>query len=284
VTIAYGAIGSGGGIAQVIARTVDFGGSDAPLTPDQASDCDKCLQVPWALSATLVSYHLRGGPDRLKLSGPVLADVYLGKVRRWDDPEIAQLNPGATLPDTPVSPVYRGDASGDTYAFSDFLAKVSPEWRSQVGVATQLSFPVGTGARGNDGVAATIERTNGALGYLAMPYAFANGLAYALVRNAAGRFPAPSLASVEAAAGSLGSIPPDNALTITNPPASSPAAYPISTFSYALVPESSDTERTLRDFLRYAIGPGQRFGAALQFAPLPPKVVAAGRKTIARIH
>jgi phosphate transport system substrate-binding protein len=283
VRITYGAIGSGGGIAQITARTVDFGASDAPLTPDQAADCNGCLQVPWALAATLVSYNLKGAPTKLKLSGPVLADIYLGKVKRWNDRAIAALNPGAQLPATKITPVYRSDSSGDTYAFADFLAKVSPEWKSQKGVSTQVNFSTGVGGNGNDGVAAAVGRTDGAIGYLAISYVFSNKLDYALIRNEAGNFPVPGLDSVSAAAASVTSIASDNAISITNPPASAAGAYPISTFTYALVRESSGKAKTLRDFLTYAIGDGQKFGAKLQFAPLPSRVLEADRKTIARI-
>jgi phosphate transport system substrate-binding protein len=284
VTITYGAIGSGGGIAQITARTVDFGASDAPLSPDQAKACNGCLQVPWALAATLVSYHVDGAPAQLRLSGPVLADIYLGKITNWNDPQIAKLNPGAKLTATKITPVYRSDSSGDTYAFADFLAKVSPTWKAQKGVSTQVNFSTGVGGRGNDGVAAAIERADGAIGYLGISYVFGNKLDYALIRNAAGQFPVPGPASISAAASGVKTIPPDNAISLTNPPASAPDAYPISTFTYALVPESSDKAKTLRDFLTYAIGPGQKFGEKLQFAPLPTKVVEAGRTTIAKIH
>jgi phosphate transport system substrate-binding protein len=283
VTITYGAIGSGGGIAQITARTVDFGASDAPFTPDQEAACKGCLQVPWALAATLVSYNVKGAPTKLKLSGPVLAGIYLGKVTRWNDPAIAALNQGAQLPATKITPVYRSDSSGDTYAFADFLAKVSPEWKSQKGVSTQVNFSAGVGGKGNDGVAAAVGRTDGAIGYLAISYVFSNKLDYALIRNEAGNFPAPGLNSISAAAASVTSIPSDNAISITNPPASAGAAYPISTFTYALVPESSGKAKTLREFLTYAIGDGQKFGAKLQFAPLPSRVLEADRKTIARI-
>jgi phosphate transport system substrate-binding protein len=284
VMITYGAIGSGGGIAQITARTVDFGASDAPLSPDQAKTCSGCLQVPWALAATLVSYHVDGAPAQLRLSGPVLADIYLGKITNWNDPRIAKLNPGAKLPATKITPVYRSDSSGDTYAFADFLAKLSPTWKAQKGVSTQVNFSTGVGGRGNDGVAAAIERANGAIGYLGISYVSGNKLDYALIRNAAGQFPVPGPASISAAATAVKAIPPDNAISLTNPPASAPEAYPISTFTYALVPESSDKAKTLRDFLTYAIGPGQKFGAKLQFAPLPARVVEAGRTTIAKIH
>ena len=284
VTITYGAIGSGGGIAQITARTVDFGASDAPFSPDQADACKGCLQVPWALAATLVSYHLAGAPAQLKLSGPVLAGIYLGKITRWNDPQIAALNPGAKLPATKITPVFRSDSSGDTYAFSDFLSKVSPTWKAQKGVSTQVSFPTGVGGKSNDGVAAVVGRTDGALGYLAISYVFGNKLDYALIRNAAGQYPVPGPTSITAAAQAATSIPPDNALSLTNPPASAAGAYPISTFTYALVPKDASKAKTLRDFLTYAIGPGQKFGAKLQFAPLPARVVEAGRATIANVQ
>jgi phosphate transport system substrate-binding protein len=284
VTITYGAIGSGGGIAQITARTVDFGASDAPFSSDQAGACNSCLQVPWALAATLVSYHVNGAPAKLKLSGPVLADIYLGKITRWNDPQIAALNAGGKLPATKITPVFRSDSSGDTYAFTDFLSKVSPTWKAQKGFSTQVSFPTGVGGKGNDGVAALVQRTDGGLGYLAISYVFGNKLDYALIQNAAGKFPEPGPASITAAAEAVTSIPADNAISLTNPSAAAAAAYPISTFTYALVPRSSGKAKTLRDFLTYAIGPGQKFGAKLQFAPLPSRLVEAGRKTIAKIQ
>jgi phosphate transport system substrate-binding protein len=283
VTITYGAIGSGGGIAQITGRTVDFGASDAPFTPDQASACKGCLQIPWALAATLVSYNVKGAPAKLKLDGPTLAGIYLGKITHWNDPAVAKLNPGAKLPGTAITPVFRSDSSGDTYAFSDFLSKVSPEWKSKKGVSTQVSFPTGVGGKGNDGVAAAIGRTDGAVGYLAISYVFSNSLDYALIRNAGGAFPQPGAQSISAAAASVTSIPADNAISITDPPASAAGAYPISTFTYALVPQKSAKASLLRDFLTYAIGPGQKFGAKLQFAPLPSRVVEVGRKAIATI-
>jgi phosphate transport system substrate-binding protein len=283
VTITYGAIGSGGGIAQITARTVDFGASDAPLSRDQASACKSCLQVPWALAATLVSYNVKGAPARLKLDGPTLANIYLGTISKWNDPAIARLNPGARLPATTITPVFRSDGSGDTYAFTDFLSKVSPNWKSKAGVSTQASFPTGIGGKGNDGVAAVLSRTDGGIGYLGISYVFSNHLDYALVKNAAGKFAVPSTRSIGAAAAAVNAIPPDNAISLTNPPASAPTAYPISTFTYALVPQGSSKAKTLRDFLTYAIGPGQKFGAKLQFAPLPARVVDAGKQTIAKL-
>jgi phosphate transport system substrate-binding protein len=283
VTVTYGAIGSGGGIAQITARTVDFGASDAPLSPDQADSCKGCVQVPWALAATVVAYNVKGVPNRLKLSGPLVSDIFLGKVTEWNDAEIARLNPGMQLPATKIAPVFRSDGSGDTYALSDFLAKVSPEWKEKEGVSTQVSFPAGVGAKGNEGVSAVIGRTDGSIGYVAIAYVSTSSLDYALVQNAAGKFPVPAIPSILAAA-KTATIPADNATSITNPPASAPGAYPISTFTYAIVPESSDKASTLRPFLAYAVTVGQKFGPALTFAPLPPAVVSAARKTIGTIH
>ena len=283
VTVTYGAIGSGGGIAQISARTVDFGASDAPLTADQASGCKGCLQVPWALAATLVSYNVKGAPKNLRLDGPTLAAIYLGKITHWNDPAMTKLNPGATLPATKITPVYRSDSSGDTYAFSDFLSKVSPEWKAKAGTSTQVNFPAGVGGKGNDGVAAAVGRTDGALGYLAISYVFGNKLDYALIGNAAGKYPVPGPASIGAAAAAVKTIPKDNAISLTNPPASAAGAYPISTFTYAIVPQSAGKASTLKPFLTYAIGPGQKFGAKLQFAPLPQAVLTASKNTIAKI-
>jgi phosphate transport system substrate-binding protein len=284
VTVTYGSIGSGGGIAQITARTVDFGASDAPLTSDQASACKDCVQVPWALGATLASYNLKGAPAKLRLSGPVLADIFLGKITHWDDPAIAKLNSGATLPATVITPVYRSDGSGDTYAFSDFLSKVSPEWKSKLGVSTQVSFPKGIGGKGNDGVAAVVGRQNGAIGYLGISYVFGNELNYALIQNAAGNYPVPGPGTITAAADSITTIPSDNAISITDPPASAKDAYPISTFTYAIFPTTSGKAKTLHDFVTYAIGPGQAFAEKLQFAPLPATVVSAAKQTLAKLN
>ena len=277
VTVAYGAVGSGAGIAQITGRTVDFGASDAPLTADQASACKGCVQVPWSLAATLVAYHVKGVPNRLRLSGPVLAGIYLGEVTHWNDPAIKRLNPGVRLPATSITPVFRSDGSGDTYALSDFLAKVSPEWRHKEGVSTTISFPTGAGGRGNEGVAAYLERNDGAIGYLGISYVFSSHIDYALVENAARRFPPPGVASIEAAAKA------GTRLSITNPPASAPDAYPISTFTYAIVPQSSPKASALSAFVTYAVTTGQKFGPPLQFAPLPAKVLDADRGTIAKI-
>jgi phosphate transport system substrate-binding protein len=283
ITVTYGPIGSGGGIDQITARTVDFGASDAPLTADQFSAAKGVEQIPWALGAVLPSYNVSGVSNKLKLSGPVLADIYLGNITAWNDPAIAKLNPGVSLPSTKITPVYRSDGSGDTYAFTNYLSSVSPEFKSKVGVSTQVKFPTGTGAEKSDGVAAAVSQTDGAIGYLGLAYISSNGLQYGLVQNSAGQFPNPDVASITAAAAAVKGIGKDNAISLTGLPASAKDAYPISTYTYIIVPLKSDKADELKKFITYAIGPGQAFGPDLNFAPLPSQVVAADKKAIAKI-
>jgi phosphate transport system substrate-binding protein len=283
VTITYGPIGSGGGIQQITNHTVDFGASDAPLTPDQQKACKGCVQIPWALAGTSIPYNLSAAPKHLKLSGPVLADIFLGKITSWSDPAIARLNPGTKLPATRVTPIFRTDSSGTTYNLTDYLARVSPEWKSKVGTGTAVDFPAGTGAKGSSGVAADLSRANGAITYIDAAYSIENGFSYAALQNRAGKFVLPERGAVAAAAATVTSVPPDNAVSIVDPPASATGAYPLSTFTYAIVPQKSDKADLLKPFLLYAIGPGQKFGAELEFAPLPAKIVAADKATIARI-
>src|SRR5262245_10384924 len=280
--VTYNPIGSGGGIQAITDRTVDFGASDAPLSPDQASACKSCLLIPWALSATTLSYNPDIGRG-LRLSGPVAADIFLGKITKWDDPRIAQLNPGKTLPSEGIAPVYRSDSSGDTYAFTAYLAAVSPEWKQQVGNSTSVNFPVGSGAKGNSGVAGVITRTPGAIGYISVAYAVQNKLAVASIQNAAGKFVDPDLTGIEAAALAMDEPQPDNSIPIVDPPASAPEAYPISTFTYAIVPKDSSKADDLKKMLEYAVGPGQTFAERFVFAKPPPRVVALAKTTIASI-
>ena len=284
VAVTYGAIGSGGGIAQITAKTVDFGASDAPLTSDQQSAASGVVQVPWALAATVVAYNVKGVPNQLKLTGPVLSDIWLGKITSWNDPAIAKLNPGVILPSTKITPVYRSDGSGDTYAFTDYLSKISPEWKSKVGNATQVSFPVGIGGKGNAGVGGVLSSTNGSIAYIAIAYVLQNKFDYALVQNAAGNYPVPGVKSISAAAATVTSVPANNAISIVNPPASATGAYPISTFTYALVWTSTPKAAALRQFLTWAITDGQQYGPPLEFAPLPDIIVAADKTTIAKIQ
>jgi phosphate transport system substrate-binding protein len=282
-TVTYGAIGSGGGIDQITSRSVDFGASDAPLTPEQFEEADGVEQIPWALSGTVPAYNVSGPPSNLKLSGEVLADIYLGNVTQWDDPAIAELNPGAGLPSTKITPVYRSDGSGDTYAFTNYLSTISPEFKSKVGTSTTVKFPTGVGAEKNDGVSAAISQTDGAIGYVGLAYALSNELSMPLVENSAGSFPEPGVESVEAAADAVNEIGPNNEISLADLPSSAEGAYPISTYTYVIAPLESAKAEALKKFITYAIGPGQEYGPDLDFAPLPKQVVAAGKKAIAKI-
>jgi phosphate transport system substrate-binding protein len=278
-TVTYGAIGSGGGIDQITSRTVDFGASDAPLTPEQFEEADGVEQIPWALSGTVPAYNVSGAPESLKLNGEVLADIYLGNVTQWDDPAIAEPN----LPSTKITPVYRSDGSGDTYAFTNYLSTISPEFKSKVGTSTTVKFPTGVGAEKNDGVAAAITQTDGAIGYVGLAYALSNELSMPLVENSAGNFPEPGVESVEAAADAVSKVGPNNEISLADLPASAKGAYPISTYTYVIVPLESEKAEALKKFITYAIGPGQEYGPDLDFAPLPKQVVAAAKTAIAKI-
>lgn len=284
VTVNYGAVGSGGGIAAITDRTVDFGASDAPLTPDQLTKCNGCVEIPWALGGTSITYNVKGASQHLKLTGPVLAGIFLGKIKAWNDPAIAKLNPGATLPATRVAPVFRSDASGTSYNFTDYLSHVSPAWKAKVGTSTLPAFPAGQGAKGSSGVAGLVSHTDGAVTYVDVAYAKTSGLPYAAVQNAAKKFTLPDVATCKAAAAAARSPKPNEAISIVDPPASAPNAYPICTFTYAIVPKKSPKAQTLKKFLTYAVTTGQQFGPKLLFAPLPSAVVAADKQAIASIR
>ena len=278
--ITYGAVGSGAGIQQITARSVDFGASDAPLKPSQASACNNCVQIPWGLTAVTVPYNLPGITG-LKLSPAVLANIYLGKISSWDNAAIKKLNPGKSLPSSHITVAFRSDGSGDTYAFTNYLWKVSPEWKSKVGIyATSVNFPVGVGGRGNDGVAAVISSTPGAIGYISASYAISHNMNVAAVQNAAGKFNFPNLKNISEAAKTIRKIPASNEMHIVSPSAKYPKAYPICTFTYAIIPKGSDKKSDLAAFVKYAIGDGQKFGAALDFAPLPTSVRNAATRAV----
>jgi len=283
VTITYGPIGSGGGIEQLSNRTIDFGASDAPLSSDQQKACKGCLQIPWALGGTSIPYNVPGAPRHLKLTAEILANIYLGKVKLWNDASITKLNPPAKLPALRITPIYRSDSSGTTYNLTDYLAHVSSEWKTKVGVGTAVSFPTGAGAKGSSGVSAALARAEGGIGYVDSAYSIQNGFAYAALQNKAGSFELPTTSNVAAAAQAVQTIPADNSISIVDPPASAAHAYPLSTFTYAIVPEKSGKADLLKPFLTYAITEGQSFAPALEFARLPQQIVAADRKTIGRI-
>jgi phosphate transport system substrate-binding protein len=283
IPVTYGAVGSGTGISQITARTVDFGASDAPLTPEQAAACNGCVQVPWALSATGIGFNLPG-IKKINLTGPILAGIYFGKITTWNDPKIKAANPKAKLPGTPITPIFRSDGSGDTYAFTNYLSKISPAWKNELGYSTTVGFKVGVGAKGNAGVTAAVTKTPGAIGYISASYLIAAGsVGVAAVQNTAGNYEFPNIKNIESAASTIKSLPSSNTVSITNPPKKASVAYPISTFTYAIVPHNAPQKGFLQQFLTYCITKGQVYGPALDFAPLPKVVLSAAKKAIATL-
>jgi phosphate transport system substrate-binding protein len=279
IPVKYGAVGSGAGIAQITARTVDFGASDAPLTAEQAAKCNGCVQIPWALTATGIGFHIPG-VKKLQLSGSILAGIYFGKITKWNDPKIKKINPGVKLPGLTITPIFRSDGSGDTYAFTNYLSKVSKAWKNEVGYATSVQFPSGVGAKGNSGVTSTVNSTNGSIGYISASYLIAAGLGAVALKNEAGNYELPNLKNIESAASVVKKVAPSNEINITNPPKKATIAYPLSTFTYAIVPHSAPQKGFLQQFLNYAVTKGQKYGAALDFAPLPKVVLSAAKKSI----
>jgi phosphate transport system substrate-binding protein len=282
IPVKYGAVGSGAGIAQITARTVDFGASDAPLTPEQASACNGCVHIPWGLSATGVGFNVPG-IKKLNLTGSILAGIYFGRITQWNDPKIKKVNPGAKLPGLTITPVFRSDGSGDTYTFTNYLSKMSSAWKNEVGFATTVGFKAGVGAKGNSGITATVVKTPGAIGYISASYLIAAGLGAAAIQNKAGNFTVPNLKNIESAASVVKSVPSSNTLNITNPPKKATTAYPISTFTYAIIPHNAPQKGFLQQFAKYCVTIGQKYGAALDFAPLPPVVKKAALNAIASL-
>ncbi len=284
VTITYGSVGSGAGITQITARTVDFGASDAPLTPSQATACNSCVQVPWAVSGTAVDYNVPGVPQHIKLTGTVIADIYLGQITNWNDPAIAKLNKGVTFPNLAITVVHRSDGSGTTYDWTNYLSDINATWKTQVGYATSVSWPAGVGGNGNSGVAALVHQTSGAIGYTDVAYAVQNHFQTAMVQNAAGKWLLPNNGNIQAAANTITKVPADNALDINNPPKSAPTAYPICTFTYAILPTSSPNASLLRQFVFWAMTTGQKYGPPLRYMKIPKVVLVAGEKTLKQVH
>ena len=283
--VAYASVGSGAGIAQITARTVDFGASDAPLSPDQAAACNGCLQIPWALSATAVTYHVSGLNKQLKLIGPVVASIYLGKITKWNDPAIKKLNPGLNPPDKSITVVHRSDGSGTTYNFVDYLSSVSPEWSSKVGRGVSVNWPTGEGGKGNAGVANIVLSTDGTIGYNEISYALANKINVAALQNKAGMFTTPGIRAITAAASTVKRVPASNEMHIVNPPASQKSAYPISSFTYIIIPKKTGKAATLRKFVFWALTEGQKpqYTQKLLFVPIPKPVLVAAEKTLKQV-
>lgn len=285
-SIQYSAVGSGAGIQAITSRQVDFGASDAPLTPDQAAACKGCVQIPWALSATSIAYNVPGAPVHLHLNGKVLAGIFLGAIGNWNDPAIKALNPGSSLPDLKITPVYRSDGSGTTYNFTDFLSAVSPAWKSKVGSSTSVQFPAGVGARGSSGVTGVVSRTDGAITYVDVAFAVKNHIRFAAIRNAAGKYLYPSLRRISAAAAAFPKVPASNEMHIVNPPPSAATAYPISTYTYVILPRRTSHAAELRKLVFWALTQGQQaqYTAKLLFVPLPKATLVAAEKTLKTIH
>jgi phosphate transport system substrate-binding protein len=286
-TVNYAAVGSGTGEKEIASGLVDFGASDAPLSVYSGVPAN-LKQIPWALTATGVSYRIDGLrlPRRssLHLSGPVLAEIYLGQITNWSDPRIKALNKGASIPSTPINVLWRSDSSGDTYAFTRYLSDVSSTFASKVGSSTAVSFPTGVGAKGNSGMASAVESSNGSIAYIAVSYLIAQRLPAIGIKNAAGRYVVPNLSAIEAAAAAFHSVGSDNQVTIVNPGRRAKSAYPISTYTYIIVPTNSSNGALLQSFISYALGGGQRFGPSLDFAPLPKAVLRAARATVSQIQ
>ena len=291
VKINYQSIGSGGGIKQTMAKTVDFGASDAPLKEGEYRRMPGILHIPETLGAVVVVYNIPGVEAKLRLTGEVIADIFLGKITRWNDPRIVELNPGVELPDEQIVVVHRSDGSGTTFVFSDYLSAVSPEWREKVGRGKSLKWPLGLGGKGNEGVAGLVKQNPYSIGYVELAYAAENHLSYALIKNREGNFVEPSIESVAAAAtGAVASLPRGDeswaGVSIVNAPGEK--AYPISSFSYLLVyrelsviPGMTEPKaKALVDFLWWAIHDGQKYAPELHYAPLPEEVVKLNEGTI----
>jgi phosphate transport system substrate-binding protein len=285
--INYQALGSGAGIRQLTEGTVDFGASDMPMTDAQISKMKvRPLHFPTVLGGIVPTYNIPGVTQELKFTPPVLAGIFLGKIKKWSDPELKKANPDVKFPDTDILVVHRSDGSGTTFVFTDYLSKVSPEWKSAVGSNTSVRWPVGIGAEHNEGVAGLVKQSPNSIGYVELIYATQNKMGYGAVQNAAGTFLRANLDSVTAAAaGAAKNMPDDFRVSITNAPGKE--AYPISSFTWLLIPSKfadAEKKKALTDFLRWMLTDGQKYAAGLGYAPLPKEVVAKEQKAIALIQ
>lgn len=274
IRINYQSIGSGGGIRQITAGTVDFGASDAPMTPDEEKAApSKLAHIPATLGAVVVTYNLEGQSAPLKLTPEALSGIFLGVITKWSDPKLADANPGAKLPDKDIAVVYRSDGSGTTAVFTDYLATVSPEFKDKVGAGKSVKWPKGLGAKGNEGVTGQVKTTPNTIGYVELAYATQNKLPTAAIKNKSGRFVEPSIDAITAAAAGV-TMPDSLTVSLANPEGE--AAYPIASFSYLLVHEDTKDAakgRALARFIWWAVHDGQKLGKDLHYAPLPEPVV-----------
>ncbi len=290
VQINYQSLGSGAGIKQVTEGTVDFGASDALMTSEQIQEFQSkrgssVYAFPTVLGAVVITYNIPGVNESLNFTGETIANIYLGKITRWNDPAIASINPKVKLPGTDIVVVHRSEGSGTTFCFTDYLSKISAEWKSKVGNGASVNWPAGLGGKGNEGVTGQVKQTSGGIGYIELIYALQNQLPYGNVKNAADQFVKPSLETVTAAAASAAKdMPEDFRVSIAN--AAGRNAYPISTFTWLLIPgkiQDAAKQKIITDFLRWMLGPGQDFTEALAYARLPKEVIAKEAKAIANV-
>src|SRR5262245_7187411 len=287
IQINYQSIGSGGGIRQITEGTVDFGATDGPMTDEQLSQAKtKILHFPTVLGGVVPTYNIPGVAQELNFTPTAVAGIFLGKITKWNDPELKNANASANLADKDIVVVHRSDGSGTTYVWADYLAKVSPEWKAKVGVNTSVNWPIGLGGKGNEGVSGLIKQTPYSLGYVELIYAIQNKMAYGRVRNMSGTFVKADLASVTAAAaGAAKQMPEDFRVSITNSPAKD--AYPISSFTWLLIPQKiadPAKKKAITDFVEWMLGDGQNMVEALTYARLPKEVVAMEKKALAKIQ
>jgi len=286
VQINYQSIGSGGGIRQVLAGTVDFGASDGPMTDEQLSQAKvKILHIPTVLGAVVPAYNIPGVTGEIKFTPEILANIFLGKINNWSDPALAKINPDVKFPSQPIIVIHRSDGSGTTYIFTDYLSKVSSEWANTVKKGTTVSWPIGLGGKGNEGVAGQIRQLQGSIGYIELIYALQNNITYGSVKNAAGTFVKASLDGVTEAAASVKSMPADFRVSITNAPGKT--AYPISSFTWLLIPtQAKDAAKgkIIADFLNWMSTDGQKSTTQLSYAPLPENVAEKVRAAVKQVH
>jgi phosphate transport system substrate-binding protein len=287
VEINYQPLGSGAGIRQLTSETVFFGATDGPMTDEQLHAAPgKILHFPTVLGAVVPVYNIPGVKAELKFTGSVLADIYMGKIKKWNDPAIVKLNPGVSLPGTDITVAHRSDGSGTTFIWTDFLSKVSPEWKSKVGVNTSINWPTGVGGKGNDGVAGLVTQSPNSIGYVELVYALQNKISYGSVQNTAGEFVRGSVQSVTAAAAAAApKMPADFRVSITNPPGK--GVYPIASFTWMIFYESpKDKERgkAMVEFMKWALTDGQKYATGLGYAPLPAPVVKQATAALGKIQ
>ncbi|TDA68534.1 MAG: phosphate ABC transporter substrate-binding protein PstS [Clostridia bacterium] len=276
ITVNYDSIGSGGGIKGITEKTVDFAGSDAPMSDKElAAAPGEIIHIPTVMGAVVVTYNLPGISSGMKLDGQAVSDIFMGKIKKWNDPKLKELNPDLNLPDKDIAVVHRSDGSGTTYTFTDYLTSVSQDWAKGPGKGKEVQWPVGIGAKGNEGVSGQVSQVEGAIGYVELAYAIQNNLPYAYLKNQAGKFVEPSIATTTAAAaGAAANMPEDMRVSIVNAPGD--GAYPIATYTYLLIYQEQDDQvkgKAVVDFAWWAVHDGEKFAADLLYAPLPDNVV-----------